>query len=181
LDLPIARATKLRVTSTQPERTPFYLRTFSRVLSSWVHQHSDQRKHINVVYGWSKNIHVIRQRYASELRDDSRPSDNDFRALLRFDGQLPCRPNGTFALQPGIQEHRKGLNRDLPLRSRHRHEVGRQQSDRRKSWASASPRVLIVRGTRQPPPEGQSHGRALPPLRSIRSRTVTSSRSSGSP
>jgi len=39
--LPVTRASKLGVTGAQAEHIPFYLRTFLRVLSSWVH--ADQR------------------------------------------------------------------------------------------------------------------------------------------
>jgi hypothetical protein len=41
--LPVSLPTKLRVTTTETEHMPLYLRTFLRVLSSWVHQRCDQR------------------------------------------------------------------------------------------------------------------------------------------
>jgi hypothetical protein len=87
------------------------------------------------------------------------PWERVFRVLLSADGQRPSWLDGTFAFQPGVQEHRKSLNRDLLLRSRHGHELGRRQSNRRKSWASATTRAFIVRGIRDAPSVGQSHRR----------------------
>jgi hypothetical protein len=50
----VAVASKLRVTGSQMKDMPLYLRTLFRVLSSWVHQRCDLRKHMHVVYGGRK-------------------------------------------------------------------------------------------------------------------------------
>jgi hypothetical protein len=50
--LPVSVTPKLGVSGTETEHMPFYLRTFVRLLSSWVHAY--QRKHIVVMYGGRK-------------------------------------------------------------------------------------------------------------------------------
>jgi len=55
LDLPIAGAAELGVTGTQMEHMPFYLRTFFRVLASWVH-HVMSRDIVPVCLGTSFHV-----------------------------------------------------------------------------------------------------------------------------
>ena len=66
LTLPVSLPPKLRVTTAETEQMPFYLRTFFRVLSSWVHgEKSGSRR--GVIY-FSPFLSVLSSRRRGDVR-----------------------------------------------------------------------------------------------------------------